>query len=121
MFVQINAIHHLYSILRWFSCFIFYYHCSTIPGFIINHKRIIKSCCIYCMIGLNTLTNKSHFCNTEELCLIHFLRTYNMDLFHPVATVVDCFTWKKDTKHNVTKLSRNTFLTYDVDIYGFHK
>ena len=44
-----------------------------------------------------------------------------MDLFHPVAPVVDCFTWKKDTKHNVTKLSRNTFLTYDVDIYGFHK
>ena len=44
-----------------------------------------------------------------------------MDLFHTVVPVVDCFKWKKDTKHNVTKLSRNTFLTYDVDIYGFHK
>ena len=93
--------------LDWFSCFIIYYHCSTTMRYqalLLTTKWIIKSCCVYCMMGLNTCTNKSHFCNTEEVfdsCLIIWICL----ILHAVAPVVDCFTLKKDTKQNYQELN----------------
>lgn len=55
------------------------------------------------MIGLNTCTNKSHFCNTEEVfdsCLILWICL----ILRAVAPVVDCFTLKKDTKQNYQEI-----------------
>ena len=71
------------------------------------------------MIGLNTCTNKRHFCNTEEMfdsCLIKWICLILLSLLW-----IDLHGKKIQNIMSQTYQEIHLILTYDVDIYGFHK